>query len=121
MFENPQTGKPWVRRIGELRKVRHSERSELADERDTYFARALRKMIYDVYFEWIERAVKAADRVGRQIGISAGAIWIPKQGLARVIWPKFGPGDRNPLIRWWAVLGSNQWPRACEARALPLS
>ena len=101
VFENLQTGKPWVRRIGELRKVRHSERNELGDERDTYFARALRaagvryrtpyhtrhtfitwaimngaavewvarqvghknaKMIYEVYFEWIERAIKAADR-----------------------------------------------------------
>jgi len=42
VFENPQTGNPWVRRIGELRKIIHSKRSEFADERDTYFARALR-------------------------------------------------------------------------------
>jgi integrase len=90
-----------VRRIGELRKVIHSERNELGDERDTYFARALRaagvryrtpyhtrhtfitwaimngaavkwvarqvghknaKMIYEAYFEWVEQAIKAADR-----------------------------------------------------------
>jgi integrase len=101
IFENPLTGEPWVRKIGELRNVSHSKRGELGDERHTYFARAQlaarvrprtpyhtrhtfitwaimngasvewvarqvghknAKMIYEHYFDWIERAIKAADR-----------------------------------------------------------
>ena len=27
----------------------------------------------------------------------------------------------NPLVPWWAILGSNQWPHPCEGCALPLS
>jgi hypothetical protein len=27
----------------------------------------------------------------------------------------------NPLVPWWAILGSNQWPLPCEGNALPLS
>ncbi len=29
--------------------------------------------------------------------------------------------DFPPLKRWWAVLGSNQWPPVCKTDALPLS
>jgi hypothetical protein len=60
----------------------------------------------------------------------------------RIIWGRFGDGldycftsegyKANGLFRpfgkslkikakWWAILGSNQWPLPCEGSALPLS
>src|SRR5580658_8355287 len=42
-------------------------------------------------------------------------LWLP-------VWlPDAPAGDPKYPLTWWAQLGSNQWPLACKASALPLS
>ena len=40
-------------------------------------------------------------------------------GLRPTAWRELGPNSAG--VGWWAALGSNQRPLACEASALPLS
>src|SRR5262245_33130343 len=66
------------------------------------------------------RATSASDARFKPLITNSSGLWLASHGGVRGL---SGEHRDNGIVigKWWAVLGSNQWPLPCEGSALPLS